>query len=283
MTVPIAPVRYPAAPAAVTIDLEDWFCVCGDDYYSDPRRWGRFEARLDAVGSWCLDRLAAHGRRATFFVLGWAAKRYPALVRRIASEGHEVAFHGMEHRRWSEMTAAGRRADLADGKRLLEDVAGLPVVGFRAPEWSIRSIEAEAFEILAESGFRYDASVTAISILGRRENPVHPVAVATKSGSVLELPPLTGKEWGQTVNFGGGWPFRQLPWGRLMARADEFRREGAPAIFTFHPWELDPEAPPLVGSSALLRLTRNAWRRRLPGRFERLLAREETALLKDLA
>lgn len=278
----VTPVRFEAPPAVVTIDLEDWFCVCGDDYYSDPRRWEGFEPRLETSAAVCLDRLSAAGRRATFFVLGWAARRYPALVARIAAEGHEIAFHGMEHRRWNDMTARELRSDLREGRVILEEIAGAAVVGFRAPEWSIRRLDPSAFEILAEAGFRYDASVTAIPVLGRPENPVYPVAVETAGGRVLEFPPLTGREWGQTVHFGGGWPFRQLSWTTLMARADRFRRDGAPAIFTFHPWEIDPEPPPLPGSSALLRLTRNAWRRRLPGRFERLLARGQTSLLRDL-
>ena len=279
----VGPLRFDSAPAVVTVDLEEWFCVCGDDWYSDPRNWDRFERTIERSGERVRERLGAAGARATFFVLGWVARRYPALVRRIASDGHEVAFHGMTHRRCDEMSRDELRRDLADGKALLEDLSGQPVVGFRAPEWSVRGVNDPVLEMLAAGGYRYDASLTAIPLLGRAGNPPRAVAVTTPSGRVLEFPPLTGRGWGHTLNFGGGWAFRQLRWTRLMARADEFRKGGSPAVFTFHPWEFDPDVPPLVGASPLLRLTRSAHRRRLPRRFERLLARGPVRPLRELA
>ncbi|HET7452428.1 MAG TPA: polysaccharide deacetylase family protein [Thermoanaerobaculia bacterium] len=278
----LSPIRYDPAPAVVTVDLEEWFCVCGDDWYSETRNWDGFEPTIERSSDALLSRLAAAGARATFFVLGWIARKYPSLVRRVAAEGHEVAFHGMAHRRCDELDAPALRRDLAEGKRLLEDLAGRPVAGFRAPEWSVRSAADPVFALLAETGYRYDASLTSIPILGRPGNPPHAFAVETASGTVLEFPPLTGRGWGNTIHFGGGWAFRQLRWSRLMARADEFRAAGSPAVFTFHPWELDPDAPPLVGSSALLRLTRNAHRGRLPRRFARLLARGPVRPFRDL-
>jgi polysaccharide deacetylase family protein (PEP-CTERM system associated) len=278
----VEPLRFEAAPSVVTIDLEEWFCVCGDDYYSDLRQWDRFESRIESSASVLIDLLAASERRATFFVLGWIARKYPGLIRRIASEGHEIAFHGMSHRRCDEMTRSDLRRELCEGRALLEDLTGARVIGFRAPEWSIRSVTDPALETLAESGFRYDASMTAIPILGRRENPRHPVAVATEKGRIVEFPPLTGRGWGHTVNVGGGWAFRRLSWERVMAQADRFRCEGAPAIFTFHPWEFDADAPPLMGASALVRLTRQAHRGRTRRRFGRLLEAGSTSRLGDL-
>ena len=278
----VSPVRFDPAPAAVTVDFEEWFCVCGDDWYSDTRNWERFEPTIERASEMLLSRLAEADARATFFVLGWIARKYPALVRRVAAGGHEIGFHGMTHRRCDELDAGALARELAEGKALLEDLTGEAVAGFRAPEWSVRSPEDPVFERLAEAGYRYDASLTSIPILGRAGNPRHAFAVATASGTLLEFPPLTGRGWGHTIHFGGGWAFRQLRWSRLMARADAFRAAGSPAVFTFHPWELDPEAPPLVGSSPLLRLTRNAHRRRLPRRFARLLARGPIRRLGDL-
>ena len=276
------PVRFDPAPAVLTVDLEEWFCICGDEHYSDPRNWDAFEPTIERNAAALLERFSAAGRRATFFVVGWIARRYPALVKRIASAGHEIAFHGMTHRRCDEMTAAELAAELREGRALLEDLAGAAIAGFRAPEWSVRGIDDPSLAAIAEAGFRYDASVTRIPLLGRPGNPAGPVVVETRSGKILEFPPLTGRGWGQTVHFGGGWAFRQLRWSRLMAQADRFREEGAPAVFTFPPWELDPEPPPLPGSSALLRLTRCAHRRRLSGRLDRLLASRPLVPFGDL-
>jgi len=278
----VAPLRFAHAPSVVTVDLEEWFCVCGDDYYSDVRRWDRLESRIEGNADRVLGLLGEAGRRATFFVLGWLARRHPRLVARIADAGHEIAFHGMTHRRCDEMSGAELAAELSEGRALLEDLTGKAVAGFRAPEWSIRGVADPALEALAAAGFRYDASISAIPVVGRRGNPEYPVSVRTPSGTIAEFPPLTGRGWGQTVNFGAGWAFRRLAWSRVLEEALRFRREGAPAVFTFHPWEFDPDLPPLVGSSALLRLTRDARRRGLRRRFERLLAAGETATLGEL-
>jgi len=278
----VAPLRFADAPSVVTVDLEEWFCVCGDDYYSDVRRWGYLEPRIEATADMVLGLLTDAGRRATFFVLGWIARRHPRLVARIAAAGHEIGFHGMTHRRCDEMSPAELAAELSEGRALLEDLAGKAVAGFRAPEWSIRGVSDPALEALAAAGFRYDASISAVPIVGRRGNPEYPVSVRTPSGTIAEFPPLTGRGWGQTVNFGGGWAFRRLAWSRVLGEALRYRREGAPAIFTFHPWEFDPDLPPLVGSSALLRLTRGARRRALRRRFARLLAAGETSTLGEL-
>lgn len=277
-----SPLRFADAPAVVTVDLEEWFCVCGDDYFSDVRRWDGLEPRIESTAELVLGLLGDAGRRATFFVLGWIARRHPRLIARIASGGHEIAFHGMTHRRCDAMSRAELAAELSEGRALLEDISGAAVAGFRAPEWSILGVSDPALEALAAAGFRYDASISAIPVVGRRGNPEFPVSVPTPSGAIVEFPPLTGRGWGQTLNFGGGWAFRQLRWGRVLAAARRFRGLGAPAIFTFHPWEFDPELPPLTGSSALLRLTRGAYRRRLRRRFARLLAAGETATLAEL-
>jgi polysaccharide deacetylase family protein (PEP-CTERM system associated) len=279
----VEPLRFDPAPTVLTVDFEEWFCICGDEHYSDPRNWDSFEATIERSGDRLLGRLAETKVRGTFFVLGWIARRYPALVRRAAAEGHEIAFHGMSHRRCDEMRPDELRRELEEGKALLEDLVGAAVVGFRAPEWSVRSTEDPTLAALAESGYRYDASLTAIPILGRAGNPPRAFAAVTPAGRLLEFPPLTGRGWGHTVNFGGGWAFRRLSWRRIVAREEEFRREGSPAVFTFHPWEFDPDPPPLPGASPLLRLTRAAHRSRLPGRFDKLLARGPFRRLGDLA
>lgn len=283
MSPEIVPLQFDRPPAVLTIDLEEWFCVCGDDYFSDSRRWDGFEKRVEPIVDGILASLASGGHRATFFVLGWIARRYPELIRRAANAGHEIAFHGMSHVRCDELSEAELRLELSEGRKLLEDLAGRPVDGFRAAEWSIRTPADRALPVLAEEGFRYDASMTAIPPLGARENPREPFEIRFAAGGrIKEFPPLTGRAWGNAVHFGGGWAFRQLRWARVMNAAASSRRRGFPAIFTFHPWELDSDHPPMTGLSSLVRLTHFAYSGRAAERFSRLLAREPMSALGDL-
>jgi polysaccharide deacetylase family protein (PEP-CTERM system associated) len=274
--------RYGAAPAVLTFDLEEWFCLCGEDFYGDPARWESFEPRVEKLTAAILEALSPGGHRATFFVLGWVALRYPALVSEIARKGHEVAFHGMFHRRRDEMTLDAFRGELRAGKTLLEDLSGQRVAGYRAAAWSISTLSDPALEVLAEEGFLYDASVTPVPVIGRRSNPCFPVELRFGARSLIEFPPLSGRGWFSTVLFGGGWAFRQLRFSRLMRRSDEFRARGSPAVFAFHPWEFDSDHPPMTGVPALHRLTHFAHAGRLPKRFARLLARERMHAFRDL-
>lgn len=276
-------VRFERPPSILTIDLEEWFCVCGDDYFGDARRWDRFESRVVAVTETLLESLARGGHRATFFVLGWVAGKHPELVRSIARAGHEIAFHGMEHRRCSEMTEEQFRADLRAGRDLLEPLAGRALVGFRAPEWSIRSLSDPALRVLAEEGFRYDSSVTPVPMIGRTDNDPYPSAVAFPGGArLLEFPPLSGRAYFTTVVIGGTWAFRSVPFRMIRENADRFRAEGAPPIFIFHPWELDGSAPPLTGLPALSRLAHFGTWINLAKRFERLLRLEKMSPISEL-
>jgi polysaccharide deacetylase family protein (PEP-CTERM system associated) len=269
----IVPVRFEAPASVLTIDLEEWFCVCGEDYYGEPARWERFEPRIEGVADGILDRLASGGHRATFFVLGWVARRYPGLVRRIAAAGQEVAFHGMVHRRLDELTGPELSRELSDGKALLEDLAGRAVAGFRAPEWSVRSAADPSLRRVAEAGFLYDSSLTAVPPLGRPDNPRLPFDLRYSDGlSIREFPPLTGRAFFRPVLVGGSWAFRFLREGRYRRARDEFFAGGAPAVFTFHPWELDANHPPMEGLSPIARLVHFAGLKRLPARFDRLLS-----------
>lgn len=281
--VTIAPRRFENPPFVLTIDLEEWFCVCGDDHFGDVRRWDSFEARVEPVTKEILGWLEAGGHRATFFVLGWVAKKYPRLVSDISSRNHEIAFHGMEHRRVGEMTSQEFRAELADGKKLLEDLSGKALRGYRAAEWSIRSPADPALQILAEEGFSYDASITPVRVIGGAGNPPHPFDLRFENGKTLtEFPPLSGRAWFNTVLFGSGWAFRRLRWNRILRVANEYCRAGAPPVFTFHPWELDAEHPPMTGLPALHRLPRFAHSRKMPEKFFKVLAGKQMVPLGDL-
>jgi polysaccharide deacetylase family protein (PEP-CTERM system associated) len=283
MPVSITPRRFPDPPVVLTFDLEEWFCLCGEEYYGDPRRWDSFEPRAAAVTEEILGLLAARGHRATFFVLGWVAQRNPALIREIVAAGHEIGFHTMTHRRRGEGTDEEFRAEVREGRRMLEDIGGIPVIGFRAAEWSIRSVEDSALAILAEEGYRYDSSVTPVPVIGRKENDPYPSELDFGDGVRLtELPPLSGRAYFTNVLLGGSWAFRSVPFSRVTAAVERFRRADAPAIFAFHPWELDRAHPPMTGLSPLARLAHfGAWVNPRK-RFARLLALAPTCALQEL-
>lgn len=279
----ITPLRVPGrAPRVLTIDVEEWFHVCGDDYYSDPRRWSGFAPRIEKTLVGVLDRLERDGHRATLFFLGWIAGRYPGLVREAARRGHEIAVHGDLHRRADEMSREEFRQDLRRARERIEQVCGERVRSYRAAEWSIRHAGQDALGVLVEEGFLCDASMTPVPPLGRAENPPGSHRIEINGGSLVEVPPLTGRGFGRTIPMGGGWPFRMFPAGRLRREEDGFRDAGLPAVFTFHPWEFDAEHPAMEALAPLLKLVHFYNLRGLPERFERWLAADRCVALADV-
>lgn len=270
------------APRVLTIDAEDWFHVCGEDYYSDARRWDSFPSRIESNFRLLLDLLEEGRHRATIFFLGWVVRKRPHLVSEAVARGHEPAVHGDQHRRADEMTAIEFREDLRRARRSIEDAAGVRCSAHRAAEWSIRHPSDRALAILAEEGFRCDASATAVPPLGRSDNPLGPYRVLANGTGILEVPPLTGRGFGRRLPVGGGWPFRLLPEKRIAEAEHDYRERGFPAVFTFHPWEFDPNHPPMDGLPPLLRAVHFARLSRLPGRFARWLARDRCVALDDV-
>jgi polysaccharide deacetylase family protein (PEP-CTERM system associated) len=270
------------APRVLTIDAEEWFHVCGEDYYSDSRRWDSFPSRIESSFRRLLDLLEGGGHRATIFFLGWVARRRPHLVREAVSRGHEAAVHGDTHRRADEMTRDEFREDLRRARSSIEDAGGVACFAHRAAEWSIRHPGDPALAIVAEEGFRCDASATAVSPLGHADNPLGPYRVSRNGSAILEIPPLTGRGFGRRLPVGGGWPFRLLPEARIAAAEREYRERGFPAVFTFHPWEFDPEHPRMEELAPLLSAIHFAKLASLPDRFERWLARDRCVALADV-
>jgi len=279
----ITPLRTPRrAPRVLTIDLEDWFHVCGDGFYSDPRRWDAFAPRVEESFAFLLELLRRGGHRATVFVLGWIARRHPGLVRRAAEDGHEIGVHGDLHVRADEMSASQFHDDLRRSRESVEAASGTRSTAHRAAEWSIRSPRAAALEALAREGFACDASMMPVPPLGESGNPSGPFRLSAEGWSLLELPPLSGRAFGVRLPLGGAWPFRMLSEARLARAEEEARSRGVPAVFTIHPWELDGAAhPPMDGLPAELRAVHFAGLRRFPERFRRWLAREKTMSLRD--
>lgn len=239
---------------ALTVDVEDYFQVSAFEPYIDRGEWANYESRLPANMDLLLELFDSAGVRATFFFLGWVAEHYPALLRRVADLGHEIASHGYSHRQVRDQTEQEFREDVERTKKLLEDVAGVPVYGYRAASFSIGTETPWAYDVLAEAGHRYSSSTYPIrhDRYGMREAPRLP-RYSSATG-VIELPVATVEISGLRFPCGGGGYFRLLPyaWTKWSLRRVN-NTDGQPAIFYFHPWELDPDQPRPAGLDFLAR------------------------------
>jgi polysaccharide deacetylase family protein (PEP-CTERM system associated) len=236
---------------AMTVDVEDYFQVSAFDAVVPRSRWEQLESRVSANTDRLLALFAAYDLTATFFVLGWVADRFPGIVARIGSRGHEIASHGYGHELIYTQTPAAFREDVRRAKALLEDASGRPVDGYRAPSFSITKQSLWALDVLIEEGHRYDASIFPIrhDRYGIPSSPRHPYVLVRESGSLVECPGSTARVGPLNLPIAGGGYFRLLPyawtrWG--IARLN--RHEGRPAIFYVHPWEVDPGQPRLRAS-----------------------------------
>lgn len=230
---------------ALSVDVEDWFHVGAFERTISRSSWDGLTHRVERNTDAVLALFAEAGVSATFFTLGWVAERYPALMRRIAEAGHEVASHGYDHARVFTLGPEAFRADLRRSRALLEDASGQRVIGYRAPSFSIDHRTPWAHAILAEEGYRYSSSVAPIrhDHYGWPESPRfawRPVA----GSDLLELPVTTAEFGGRRLAAGGGGFFRLLPYGfSRWAIRQVNGREKQPAIIYFHPWEIDPDQP----------------------------------------
>lgn len=237
---------------AVSVDLEDYYQVEAFASGISRSQWGRFPSRIRENTKRALDVLNEANCRATFFVLGWIAQREPALVRALAEAGHELACHSHLHRPLHTLKPSEFRADLVRSRKAIEDAAGVQVLGFRAPTFSITKRTPWALEILAEEGFQYDSSIFPIrhDLYGVPDAPRWAHRRRLSSGcTIWEIPPSTVRVGKMNVPFGGGGYLRLLPmlftrWAIHRTHSHEHR----PIVVYFHPWELDPEQPRLSGS-----------------------------------
>jgi polysaccharide deacetylase family protein (PEP-CTERM system associated) len=228
-----------------TIDVEEHFQVTAFEAHVRRADWHHLESRVEVLVSRLLDLLARHAARATFFVLGWVAERHPEMVRSIARAGHEVASHGWDHVRVSAQQPPAFRASVRRSKQLLEDLTGAPVLGYRAPSFSIVPGREWALDILIEEGHRYDSSLVPGLHLsygypnGRRD----PHWLERPRGRLGEVPPTTLRWCGLQIPAGGGAYFRLLPYGLIRAALRQCERLRFAGTFYIHPWELDPNQP----------------------------------------
>jgi polysaccharide deacetylase family protein (PEP-CTERM system associated) len=230
-----------------TVDVEEYFQVSALENVVAVSSWTERPSRVVARTMDILEMLAEHQGRGTFFVLGWVARRHPGLVRAIVAGGHEVASHGWDHRRVTQLTPAAFRGNLRDSKAELEQLTGAPVIGFRAPSFSIVPGREWAFDILLEEGYVYDASIFPI----RRPGYGFPGAeraphwITRSGGRLAEFPCTTLRMAGMTLPSAGGAYFRLLPYALTQRALRSCEREGRRGMFYIHPWELDPGQPRL--------------------------------------
>ena len=256
----------------LSIDVEDYYQVSAFESMVGYNRWEDYTPRVEANTAKVLDLLQTHGVSATFFVLGWTARKFPGLVQRIQALGHEIACHSLHHRLIYTMTPAEFRADTRTAKDILEQITGAPVRGYRAPSYSITRDSLWAFDILAELGFTYDSSIFPIrhDRYGIPDAPRFPYRLGGRD--LIEFPLSTSKFCGLNVPVAGGGYFRLFPYAfTKMALQGINQREGQSFIFYLHPWELDPEQPRITGASQLSRFRHYLNLSRTAPRFVRLL------------
>ncbi len=237
----------PAAPLrnAMTIDVEDYFQVSAFAPHISRDSWPTRECRVEANIERILALLAEANVHATFFTLGWIAERYPAMVRKIVDGGHELASHGYAHLRASDQSRAEFTDDITRSKALLEDIGGRPVLGYRAPSFSIGTANLWALDVLHEAGYRYSSSIYPVQHdhYGMPDAPRF-AFYPNGEGGLLEVPITTVRMMNRNVPAGGGGYFRLFPYALsryLMQKVN--REDGQSAIFYCHPWELDPDQP----------------------------------------
>jgi polysaccharide deacetylase family protein (PEP-CTERM system associated) len=275
---PYEPVSRPApAPGqrirnAMTCDVEDYFQVSAFAPYIDRDSWPTRECRVEANVERILAIFERHGVKATFFTLGWIAERYPAMVRRIVAAGHELASHGYGHLRASDQDRDEFANDIRSSKALLEDIGGQAVLGYRAPSFSIGHRNLWALESLHEAGYRYSSSIYPIAHdhYGMPDAPRFAFYPHGPDG-LLEVPITTVNMLGRNLPAGGGGYFRLLPYALSRWMMQKVNREDRqPALFYFHPWEVDPGQPRPEGLDAKSRFRHYVNIERMEGRLEQL-------------
>lgn len=236
---------------SVTFDLEDYFHVSAYAQQAPVEAWDSYPSRVEESTSRILDLLAEHDVCATFFVLGWVAEKKPAIVKKVAAAGHEIACHSLLHRKVFDLTSQQFREDTRRSKAAIEQVSGCQVIGYRAPSFSITSRSIWALEILVEEGFLYDSSIFPVKHIsyGVPTAPRTPFTVETSAGKIIEFPMPTLKMGARRAPVGGGAYLRLLPYAYTHWALNYLnQRERLSACIYLHPWELDPDQPRMKGS-----------------------------------
>lgn len=269
----------------LSVDVEEWFQVGAFENVIDRRDWTDLSSRVEGNVARILDLFAAADAQATFFTLGWVAQEHPKLIRRIADAGHEIASHGYDHARVFTFDRKGFAKDIHRARTILEDASGQVVTGYRAPSFSIDSRTPWAFEELAEQGYAYSSSVAPVSHDHYGWPSAPRFAFRPLAGSdFVEIPVTTAMLRGRRIAAGGGGFFRVLPYRFSRWAIRQVNREEArPAVFYFHPWEIDPEQPRVDGAPLRSHLRHYTGLGRMEGKLQKLLGEFAWGRMDQLA
>jgi polysaccharide deacetylase family protein (PEP-CTERM system associated) len=265
-----------------TIDLEEYFQVSAFEARVRRSSWGRYESRVVEQVMNLLDLLARHHARATFFVLGWLAQRQVQLIRAVARAGHEIASHGWDHARVTHQTPLVFRESVRRTKATLEEITGEPLLGFRAPSFSIVPGCEWALDVLMDEGYVYDSSLFPVRRrgYGYPGGLPDPYWLERPGGRLAEIPPTTLQWGGLRLPAGGGAYFRLLPYAVVRAALRQCAQRGVPGTFYIHPWEVDPDQPRLE-VSWLTRARHYGGLKWTRARLERLLKEFHFTAIRD--
>lgn len=267
---------------AMTIDVEDYFQVSAFENVISPKDWDGLEPRVENNIDRLLEIFDENDCKATFFTLGWIAERFPEMIKRIVAEGHELASHGTMHKRASDQSAKEFESDVGDAKKLLEDISGTAILGYRAPSFSFTNDNLWVYDVLANLGYVYSSSVYPV-VHDHYGIPDAPrFKYETKSG-VDEIPlstlPMFGKNW----PISGGGYFRLYPYRLTRWAVKKFSEsEQEPYIFYMHPWELDPGQPKINDINAKTRFRHYLNLSKVDGRLNRMLQDFQWAAMSDV-
>ncbi len=265
----------------LTIDLEEWFHVCGAESALPPASWDRLESRLPDVSGELLDLLDRVGARATFFVVGYVADRYPDLVAEVRERGHRIGSHGYLHKRIYEMTPDEFARDLDRSVKAIEKACGVTPCSYRSPEWSLRPQCDWALRILAQRGFTFDSSAVPFTLMGSRSFPRGTTSISTEHGPITEVPLTTVRCFWERLPYTGGLAFRLHPEWYVHRRLQRETARGHPVMVYLHPFDLVRDLP-----EASLPFTRRIMQRfargSAPERVSRLLATYRFAPLEEV-
>lgn len=267
---------------AMTVDVEDYFHVSAFENVITPADWKSCQPTVDYNTRTILDLFAKHDTKATFFILGWVAQAFPELIAEISAQGHEVASHGMNHRRASTQSKAELREDIQSSIHLLEDITGKKVLGYRAPSFSIGQKNEWAFELLVELGILYSSSTYPIEhdLYG---TPDWPRFIHQRQEGIIEIPVPTLRDKEKNVGIGGGGYFRLYPYWLSQKRISKYlTEENAPYSFYFHPWEIDPNQPKVNNASFKSKFRHYINLSKMAGKIERLLIDFNWSSMQDV-
>ena len=279
----------PAKPDAIvnglSVDVEDWFQVGAFEDVIERDQWGSLDDRVDRNVRQILDLFDTVQAKGTFFTLGWVAQRHGELLYEIANRGHEIASHGWDHQRVFRLDPASFATDIARTRKVLEDASGTHVVGYRAPSFSIDARTPWAFDVLAEEGYTYSSSVAPVAHDHYGWPEASRFAFKPVTGSnFVELPVTTAMFRGKRLAAGGGGFFRVLPYAfSRWAIRQVNRTDGRPAVFYFHPWEIDPGQPRVAGAPLRSRLRHYTNLDRMAGKLEHLVSEVQWGRMDAIA